>query len=400
MARLALGEALTNLVWARATSLADVRASVNWMYAAKMKGEGAAMWDAAISLRDAMIDLGVACDGGKDSLSMAAAAGGETVMAPGNLVVSAYVGCPDITQVVTPDLKLGADGVLVHVDLAEGRRRMGGSALAQAYDQLGNDCPDVTSAALKGMWEATQSLLAAGHLSAGHDISDGGIATTLLEMAFAGNCGISADLPLPAHAADQPHGALGSLFAEELGLVLEVASANAQAVLDTYKAHGIPASVIGKVSAGRAVELTVAGAPAVSGDVAALRDSWEETSFVLERMQSSEETVSQEQAGLKDAKAPKWVLPFTPAFTPADKLAASDKGLAAPMLDTLASAAVAAASAAQHCGPDPLLRGGLNGDRGASDGGSSTLQQQLAALAQLGGFLAPGGVPGRANGRP
>jgi hypothetical protein len=87
-----------------------------------------------------MIELECACDGGKDSLSMAAAAGGETVMAPGNLVVSAYVGCPDITKVVTPDLKLAAaGGVLLHVDLASvpGARRLGGSSLAQAYDQVG-----------------------------------------------------------------------------------------------------------------------------------------------------------------------------------------------------------------------------------------------------------------------
>jgi phosphoribosylformylglycinamidine (FGAM) synthase-like enzyme len=90
--------------------------------------------------RDAMIELECACDGGKDSLSMAAAAGGETVMAPGNLVVSAYVGCPDITKVVTPDLKMAAaGGVLLHVDLASvpGARRLGGSALAQAYSQVG-----------------------------------------------------------------------------------------------------------------------------------------------------------------------------------------------------------------------------------------------------------------------
>lgn len=133
-----------------------------------------------------MIDLGVACDGGKDSLSMAARAGGEVVMCPGNLVVSAYVGCPDITQVLTPDLKLGDIGVLIHVDLGAGRRRLGGSALAQAYSQLGDGCPDVDTKAIKGLWEVTQGLIAKGHVSAGHDISDGGLATTLCEMAFAG----------------------------------------------------------------------------------------------------------------------------------------------------------------------------------------------------------------------
>ena len=94
--------------------------------------------------RDIMISLGMACDGGKDSLSMCANAAGEVVMAPGNLVVSSYVGVPDITKVVTPDLKLGEAGALIHVDLAAGRRRLGGSALAQAYDQLGDQTPDVT----------------------------------------------------------------------------------------------------------------------------------------------------------------------------------------------------------------------------------------------------------------
>lgn len=93
---------------------------------------------------------------------------------------------PLSAQVVTPDLKLGDDGILIHVDLAAGRRRLGGSALAQSYNQIGDESPDVTPAMLKGAWESVQSLIANGHISAGHDISDGGIATTILEMAFAG----------------------------------------------------------------------------------------------------------------------------------------------------------------------------------------------------------------------
>lgn len=322
MARLALGEALTNLVWARATSLPDVRASVNWMYAAKMKSEGVAMYDAAEALKDAMIDLGVACDGGKDSLSMAAAAGGEVVMAPGNLVVSAYVGCPDITQVVTPDLKLGDGGALIHVDLGAGRRRLGGSALAQVYNQLGDACPDVTSAGLKGMWEVTQALLATGRISAGHDISDGGIATTLLEMAFAGNCGLQADLAAPA---SDPHGAIASLFAEELGLVIEVKAADAAAIVEQYKKAGVAAAVVGKTRAAQEVAISVAGQAQVHGATPALRAAWEETAFALERLQCAEDCVDAEQSVQASRKAPTWKLPFTPTFTPADKLAASDK---------------------------------------------------------------------------
>jgi phosphoribosylformylglycinamidine (FGAM) synthase-like enzyme len=150
--------------------------------------------------RDAMLELGMACDGGKDSLSMAAAAGGETVMAPGNLVISAYVTVPDVTKVLTPDLKHPGKAVLLHVDLAAGARRLGGSALAQAYGQLGHESPDVSVAALKGMWEALQGLIGEGKVASGHDISDGGIATTLLEMAFAGElqgCDAAAVVVLP-----------------------------------------------------------------------------------------------------------------------------------------------------------------------------------------------------------
>eukprot|EP00951_Prasinocladus_malaysianus_P018507 scaffold147908_cov47-Prasinocladus_malaysianus.AAC.1 len=113
MARLAVGESLTNLVWAHITSLGDVKSSVNWMYAAKMKSEGVDMYDAAESIRDAMIELGMAIDGGKDSLSMAAACDGESVMAPGNIVVSAYARTMDITKTVTPDLKLAGSGRLL-----------------------------------------------------------------------------------------------------------------------------------------------------------------------------------------------------------------------------------------------------------------------------------------------
>eukprot|EP00775_Hariotina_reticulata_P008987 gene8987-9160_t len=327
MARLAMGEAVTNLCLAAATSLADVKASVNWMYAAKMKSEGAAMYEAACALRDAMIELECACDGGKDSLSMAAAAGGETVMAPGNLVVSAYVGCPDVTKVVTPDLKLGAaGGVLLHVDLASipGARRLGGSSLAQAFDQIGDDCPDVVPAQLKAAWDAVQSLVKQDLVSAGHDISDGGIATTLLEMAFAGNCGISVDLPAPAHSSAEL-ATFAALFAEELGLVLEVDHSNAAMVSSLFNQAGVPCAIIGKVLPEQTIDVKVAGQAAISGNTAALRDVWEETSFALERLQAAEECVDQEQAGLKSQTAPKWVLPFTPAFTPADKMSATGK---------------------------------------------------------------------------
>jgi phosphoribosylformylglycinamidine synthase len=180
MARLTVGEALTNLVWARVSALEDVKCSANWMWAAKLPGEGAALHDAAVAMAEMMEELGIAVDGGKDSLSMAALAPGpageeETVKAPGSLVVSAYVTCPDITATVTPDLKLPERGRIFFVDLGGGRNRLGGSALAHVYGQVGDESPDVEdSALLVGAFKTVQNLLEEGVLVSGHDRSDGG----------------------------------------------------------------------------------------------------------------------------------------------------------------------------------------------------------------------------------
>ncbi|DBA68000.1 hypothetical protein WJX79_010614 [Trebouxia sp. C0005] len=321
MARLCLGEALTNLVWAQSTGLADIKASVNWMYAAKMASEGVAMYEAATALKEAMVELQVACDGGKDSLSMAASAGGETVMAPGNLVISAYVTCPDITKTLTPDLKLPGSGKLIHVDLAQGQNRhLGGSCLGQVYSQLGNDTPDVDVSRLKAMYNTTQSLIADDKISAGHDISDGGIAVTLLEAAFAGNCGIQVNLACSSQSDE-----FGHLFAEELGLVLEVAPENEQQVLEAYTQAGLTAHTIGDVTTEAQISISVHGTRQVSGGMAELRDVWEEGAFHLERLQAAEECVNAEQALQASRQAPTWTLPFTPTWTPEANLKASGK---------------------------------------------------------------------------
>ena len=243
--------------------------------------------------------------------------------------VSAYVACPDVTLTVTPDLKLPGTGRLVHVDLTAGRRRLGGSALAHAYGQVGDAVPDVAPAALRGMWGATQALLRGRKIASGHDISDGGLAVALLEMAFAGNCGLDVELPAPGEG-----GAFAALYAEEPGLVLEVrrpalvpsqcsgsfleakawtraqykrrfllmrphhimprpcglhqvATEDVATVLDTYAAAGVGASVVGSVTGEQRVSIAVGDAaePCIAGSTAQLRDAWEATGFQLERLQ-------------------------------------------------------------------------------------------------------------------
>ncbi|HQP43543.1 MAG TPA: phosphoribosylformylglycinamidine synthase [Thermoanaerobaculales bacterium] len=314
MARLTVGEALTNLVWARVSALPDVRCSANWMWAAKLPGEGAALHDAAVAMRDLMITLGIAVDGGKDSISMAALApDGEVVKAPGSLVVSAYVGCPDITATVTPDLKLPGCGVLLWVDLGGGRRRLGGSALAQVFGQVGEEPPDVDdSGLLARAFAAVQELIAGGLVSAGHDRSDGGLVTTLLEMAFAGDCGIEVDLRTEPAGADP----IAVLFAEELGLVLEVDPGDLDEALAAFAGRDVPCVAIGRTLAAPVIRIGVAGELVLEEQMRELRGLWEATSFELDRLQADPVCVAEERAGLRHRRPPAYALSFTPAATP------------------------------------------------------------------------------------
>lgn len=139
-----------------------------------------------------------------------------------------------------------------------------------------------------------------------------------------GNCGISVDLPAPTGATPELS-TFAALYAEELGLVLEVHPDKAALVSSLFNQAGVPCSIIGSVVLEQKIDIKVAGETAISGNTAALRDVWEETSFTLERLQAAEECVDQEQSGLKSLTAPVWKLPFTPAFTPADKMSSTDK---------------------------------------------------------------------------
>jgi len=313
MARLSVGEALTNLVWAPVTALEDIRCSANWMWAAKLPGEGAALHDAAEAMCDMMTTLGIAVDGGKDSISMAALApDGETVKTPGTLVISAYCTCPDITRTVTPDLELPDRGRLLYVDFGVGRNRLGGSALAHVWGQIGDDCPDVDDVELVGRaFDAVQTLIAEGIIAAGHDRSDGGLVTTLLEMAFAGNCGFDVELP----ASDDP---LAALFAEELGLVLEVDEDDLDDALALFLGNDVPCIAIGRTLAEPRVWIGVGGGAVLDEDMRALRDLWEWTSFQLDRRQADPGCVAEEQSGLAHRRAPSWGLGFDPEPTPAE----------------------------------------------------------------------------------
>eukprot|EP00425_Heterocapsa_triquetra_P025231 CAMPEP_0195095380 /NCGR_PEP_ID=MMETSP0448-20130528/46814_1 /TAXON_ID=66468 /ORGANISM="Heterocapsa triquestra, Strain CCMP 448" /LENGTH=644 /DNA_ID=CAMNT_0040129579 /DNA_START=1 /DNA_END=1932 /DNA_ORIENTATION=- len=316
MARLAVAEAITNIMWVKIPSLDSVKASGNWMWAAKLEGEGPRMYDAAEALCDVMCDLGICIDGGKDSLSMAARVpsngGSETVKSPGQLVITAYAPVPDVRVKVTPDLKTRGDGVLFFVDLGVGAAKLGGSALAQVLGQAdAGDVPDVDSTALKAAFNATQGLLEKGLLMAGHDRSDGGLLTAVLEMAFAGRCGVS--VRLDKQASNQAM--FAALFGEAPGLVYEVRRANLTEAHKVFDAHCVNAMEIGETRADLRAVVSVGRDCVLDSHVTMLHDVWEATSFQLERQQCNIACVEEEEAGFKHRKTPPFALTYTPSPT-------------------------------------------------------------------------------------
>ncbi len=337
MARMSVGEALTNIVWVKVSALEDIKCSGNWMWAAKLQGEGARLYDAAVALRDIMIELGIAIDGGKDSLSMAAmvvdsSKKTEVVKSPGTLVISSYVTCPDITKVITPDIKRPGESRLLYIDLGNGKYRIGGTALAQAFGQIGNESPDLDDPhLLKRTFNAVQRLISEDIILSGHDRSDGGLITTLLEMAFSGNCGLEINinplLPPPIKGGDRggknselrtQNSELPLLFSEELGLVIEYLPEKEKIITDILRDSSITFQLIGKTLSEKEITIKINNGVILNRDMRVLRDIWEETSYHLERLQANSDCVDEERKVNFDRKGPQYILTFTPENPPSN----------------------------------------------------------------------------------
>jgi phosphoribosylformylglycinamidine synthase len=327
MARMSVAEALTNIVWAKISALEDIKCSGNWMWAAKLQGEGAKLYDAAVAVSTIMTDLGIAIDGGKDSLSMAAQITGrteserETVKSPGTLVISAYAPCPDVTKVITPDLKKPGQGRLLYIDLGGGQYRIGGSALAYVYNQIGNESPDIENTGLlKRTFKAIQMFIERGLIISGHDRSDGGLITTLLEMAFAGNCGLAIDIQKSekgrlSAGAEEPS-ALSYLFSEEAGLVVEYMPEHEESLFEILHRESLPYLVIGTGTSEKRISIRFQGDIVLDEDMCVLRDMWEETSFQLECIQANIRCAEEERKNNFDRSGPELIMSFTPYDTP------------------------------------------------------------------------------------
>ncbi|MGB3289735.1 MAG: phosphoribosylformylglycinamidine synthase, partial [Burkholderiaceae bacterium] len=262
--RMAVAEALTNLVASDVQSLKDIKLSANWMAACGVAGQDAALYDTVAAVSEWCQQLDLSIPVGKDSLSMRTAWEHEgearQVLAPVSLIVTAFAPVTDVRATLTPQLRTDAgDTALILIDLGLGRQRLGGSILAQAYNQAGQSVPDIDDAASLGAFFKTiRQLAAQGDILAYHDRSDGGLLATVCEMAFAGHVGVSINLDMltiDPHAADwgdykirseqisvqRDELTLKALFAEEAGAVIQVPLAQRDKVLQQLRAAGLSA---------------------------------------------------------------------------------------------------------------------------------------------------------------
>ncbi|PIE83733.1 MAG: phosphoribosylformylglycinamidine synthase [Candidatus Contendobacter odensis] len=283
--RIAIGEAITNIAAASIEKLSDVKLSANWMAAAGHGDEDAQLFDTVHAVGIELCPaLGIAIPVGKDSLSMKTvwqdADTQKSVVAPLSLIVSAFAPVQDVRHTLDPQLKTDqGDSDLILVDLGRGKNRLGGSVLAQAYSRLGEVVPDVDSPDdLQAFFTAIQSLNRSGKLLAYHDRSDGGLLAVLVEMMFAGGCGITVLLD------DLDGSSLAALFAEELGAVLQVRATDRIAVLNHLAAAGLGACchVIGMPNHDDCLLVRHAGEIIFTASRLKLRQLWSETSYRMQ----------------------------------------------------------------------------------------------------------------------
>ncbi|RXV71081.1 phosphoribosylformylglycinamidine synthase [Burkholderia stabilis] len=347
--RMAVGEAITNIASAPIASLDKLKLSANWMAACGTAGEDAALFDTVKAIGMELCPaLGIGIPVGKDSLSMKTKwdeqGVAKEVVSPVSLIISAFAPVEDVRRHLTPQLHRVADAgdsVLIAIDLGRGKNRMGGSIFAQVTQQVGDTTPDVDDAEdLKRFFNAMQSLNAQDKLLAYHDRSDGGLWATVCEMAFAGHAGVSLNVDMltldPNHESDygdakdwakQTSGrrddrTLRALFSEELGAVVQVRTADRDAVLGALREFGLSACshVIGAVNDRDVIEVYRDAKKIFDAPRTELHRAWGEVSWRIARLRDNPACADAEYDALLDAADP-GISPVL-SFDPADDIAA------------------------------------------------------------------------------
>ena len=298
---LSVAEALTNIVWAPLDNgLESVSLSANWMWPCRsQEGEDARLYTAVKALSDFCCDIHVNVPTGKDSLSMSQQyPDGEKVISPGTVIVSAGGEVSDIRKVVSPVLVNDKGASLYHIDFSFDEQRLGGSAFAQSLGKVGDDVPTVKNPEyFADAFQAVQEMIGKGWIMAGHDISAGGLVTTLLEMCFANKTG---GLHINLYNLCKDGDVVKTLFAENPGIVVEVSDCHKEEFAKFMDDRGVAFAKIGyPVPASRTL-VVKNGSVEHTLDIDALRDTWYKTSYLLDRKQSLNGCAAERYKNYKD----------------------------------------------------------------------------------------------------
>ncbi|WP_395374372.1 phosphoribosylformylglycinamidine synthase [Marinicella sp. W31] len=302
-ARMAVGEALTNLIPSGMSQLSQVKLSANWMAASQQEEQLFALRQAVTAIgMELCPDLDIGIPVGKDSLSMRTQweVDGESVSvtSPVSLIISAFAAVDDVRKGITPQLNTTAEQHLIYVDLGCGRNRMGGSVLAQVQASLGSEPADLDNPALlRDLLTVLSDQIQKENIAAYHDRSDGGLITALLEMAFAGRCGFDVDLSGLGVAEN----ATEILFNEELGAVLAVSDAHLSVVQSAFDGTSLQGHVhhIGKVTSERACVVRFGDQGVLEHSCIDLEKRWAETSYKMAELRDRPESAQQEYAQIE-----------------------------------------------------------------------------------------------------
>jgi phosphoribosylformylglycinamidine synthase len=303
--RMAIGEAITNIAAARIEKIGDIKLSANWMAAAGHHGEDAAMFDTVKAVgMELCPQLGISIPVGKDSMSMKTTwKDGEqhkAVTAPLSLIITAFAKCSNVRATLTPQLVADTDTVVLLFDLGAGQNRMGGSALAQVYKQVGDVAPDVDDAKkLKSFFDLIQRMNSEGKLLAYHDRSDGGMLAVLCEMSFASHIGL--DIRVDECKGDD----LGILFNEELGALVQVRRADLADIFVQCDEAGLSnVHEVARLNTSGNINITRGKATLFSENAITLRRIWSETTYQIQKLRDNPECAQQEFDRTLDAKDP------------------------------------------------------------------------------------------------
>ena len=309
-ARLAVAESLTNIAGTDIGDLNRIKLSANWMSPAGHPGEDAGLYEAVKAIGEELCPaLGLTIPVGKDSMSMRTQwdENGEekSVTSPMSLIITAFGVVEDIRKTVTPELRTDqGDTRIVAIDLSKGKNRLGGSCLAQVYKQLGSETPDVDSPeTLKGFFNAMQTLVRDEKLVAYHDRSDGGLFTSVVEMAFAGHTGVDIDLSALTSASGND---VDVLFSEELGAVIQIRESDVDAIHAVLAEHGILeyCTDIGRINNEDTIRFSRDGEVVLENSRTYYRTTWAQTTFKMQSLRDNPECAQQEHDVKFDTEDP------------------------------------------------------------------------------------------------